>query len=68
MHVGSKPLLVSLLDPSPLFPELGILSEGQETLKELEVLEPDLLVKFESLGDELGESGVAMVKPATRSD
>jgi hypothetical protein len=68
LNVVGEPLLVCLLDRSPLLPELRVLGEGQKTFKELEILEPDFLIKLEGLSDEVAEKRVALIEPSARSD
>lgn len=68
LDVVRKPLLVALLDGGPLLAELGILGEVEQALELVEVLEPDVLLELERLGDEVTEFGVALIEPSTRGN
>lgn len=63
-----QPLLIPLLDRSPLLSESGVFSERKEVLEFGEVLEPDGLFDFQGLGDQVAKLGVALVEPSTRGD
>ena len=62
--VVSQPLLVCLLDSGPFLLELRIFGVFDKALKFLEILEPLDLGNLESLGDERGETGIALIDPA----
>ena len=66
-NVVSQPLLVRLLDGGPFLLELGIVGVFQKALEFLEVLEPFGLGNLESLGNEGGKTGVALIEPAAGS-
>ena len=66
LDVVSQPLLVRLLDSSPLLLELGVIGVFNKTLELLKVLEPHRLRDLERLGDEGRESGIALIDPAAR--
>ena len=67
LNMVSQPLFVRLLDGGPLFLELGIVGVFQKTFQLLEILEPLRFGDFESLSDEGGEAGVALIEPAAGS-
>ena len=67
LNVVSQPLFVCLLDGGPFLLEFGIVGILQKTLELLEILEPLGLGDFESLSDESGETGVALIEPAAGS-
>ena len=67
LNIVSQPLLVRLLDGCPLLLEFWVVSVFQETLELLEILEPLGFGDLESLGDEGGETGVALIEPAAGS-
>ena len=65
-NVVSQPLLVRLLDDSPLLLELGIFCIFQKTLEFLEILEPFFLGDLEGLGDEGGKARITLIEPTAR--
>ena len=67
LNIVSQPLFVRLLDGSPLLLELGIFGVFQKTLEFLEILEPFRLGNLKSLGDEGGETRIALIEPAAGS-
>lgn len=68
LNIMRKPLLVALLDSSPLLDERRFVHMFEETLELRQILQERCLGELESLGDELGETRVALIEPATRSD
>ena len=66
LNVVSQPLFVRLLDNCPLLLELGVIGVFQKALELFEIFEPLRLGDFESLGDESGETRVALIEPAAR--
>lgn len=63
-----QPLLILPLHHRPLLLECCIVGMLKKTLDLEEVFEPDFLGDTESLCDELRETGIALVEPATRGD
>jgi hypothetical protein len=61
LNMVSQSLFVALLDGRPLTAEGLIFGELEETLKFVEVLEPNALVEFQSLRDEGAQFGVALL-------
>ena len=68
LNIGSKSLLVALLDRCPFLAEIGIFKVLEKTFKLRQVLEPNSLVDLQSLGDEVTELWVALIEPAARSN
>ena len=68
LDVVRQPLLVALLDRSPLLLERRVLGELEEALELRELLEEVGLRDAQGLVDEVAESWVALVQPATRGD
>lgn len=60
LHIVRQPLLIPLLDRSPLLAEPCFLCEVEQTLELVEVLEPDSLVELERLRDQVAELRVAL--------
>lgn len=66
-NIRCQPLLVALLDGSPLPLELRIVSELQQTFEFVQVFKPGALRDFERFCDEGAETGVALVEPSAGS-
>jgi len=67
LNVVSQPLLVRLLDSGPLLLEFWIVGVFQKALEFLKVLEPFGFGDLESLGDEVGKTGITLINPAAGS-
>lgn len=68
LNILCKTLLIALLDRGPLLAEGCILGILKQALKLCKLLEPRRLGYAKRVGNELGQAGVALVKPATRGN
>ena len=68
LDVPRETLLVALLHRGPLLLERRVLGELEEALELGELLEEVSLRDAQGLVDEVAETGVALVQPATRGD
>ena len=60
LYMMRKTLLVPLLDCRPFLSEFPVLCKGEKSFELVQVLQPDRLGRFESLGYECGELRVAL--------